>query len=188
MTVAAPCIVSRLLRPSAARPRKAWREPDGSWIVVAGEPEELRAGFDSNPTNWDPAPLSHLLTKYPALSVLASAVGDEIEWDPITGAYVERTDAFTCVVSRWVFEPDGSPLHARREEPVDERDSGWCFLAGASEELEEGFGDGKGNWRRITLADLIERFPKTEDLFAEPVGSELEWDPVAEVFRLSYVL
>jgi hypothetical protein len=59
--------------------------------------------------------LSELLDAYPSLAILATASGDE---------YVERNAALTCMVSRCVMEPGEFPRHARREESVDERDSG----------------------------------------------------------------
>jgi len=88
-----------------------------------------------------------------------------------------RSDATrTALASKYVFMEDGRPRFARRFSPVSEADSGWCLLSGHGGEDETDFGDQPANFRRNTLAELIDLFPELASILDAPVDSSFEWD------------
>lgn len=91
----------------------------------------------------------------------------------------------TCVASRLVFDAKGPPAFARRFDPVDDGDSGWCLMSGHADEDAPEFGDEPTNWRRNTLGEMTELFPYLAAIWELPVDAEVEWDAAASEYRLA---
>ena len=94
----------------------------------------------------------------------------------------------TSIVSQCVFRDGGQPRSARRESPVDDQDSGWCFLGEHPDDKVPGYGDDWTKWCRVTLTELIESFPAIAAIVDEAEGSEWVWDDLKQSYRLSYTL
>lgn len=105
---------------------------------------------------------------------------------PVAEAVTDKPDErLTCVVSHFVFRAEAWPRCARRDAPVDERDSGWMFLSGHPDEDRAGFGDDPTNWRRVMLGELIAAFPGVAALVDEVEGTEWDWDDASQTYRRS---
>jgi hypothetical protein len=73
-----------------------------------------------------------------------------------------------AVVSRAIVDDDEPIRFSQRDEPRNERDSGWMFFAGT--ESEEYVND-PDNLAIVQLGTLIERFPALEETLTAPVGA-----------------
>jgi hypothetical protein len=95
-------------------------------------------------------------------------------------------DVQTAMSSKYVFIDGGRPRSARRFEAASDSDSGWCFLSGHRDEDAPGFGDEPSNFRRNTLAELVDYFSELAEILDAPVDSEFEWNDEQATYRLSY--
>ena len=91
----------------------------------------------------------------------------------------------TASSSKYVFLKGRRPTMARRFDPVDDADSGWVFLSGHEDEDAPDFGDVSTNFRRNTLAELVDYFPELVAILDAPVDSEFAWDEERSTYRLS---
>jgi hypothetical protein len=79
--------------------------------------------------------------------------------------------ALKAVVSARAIELKGPPGWAGRDEPLDERDSGWSVTAG--NEPDDYFtGDAGGATKVLTLGELVQRYPALVEVFQAGEG---EW-------------
>lgn len=87
--------------------------------------------------------------------------------DPETNPWIDESLFLNCDSA--IINSDGWPEFAYREEPINERDSGWRVFA--SEEQQQSV-----KLTQMQLAELLEAFPVLDSIFGEPVGSRWSWD------------